>query len=201
MSVKRYQTLYPDSIFRAQIIFKNVAPSDDKWAEGVLCRDPGGTHFIVGGNGESYLMQPVYLDTLGMASGFRDGRSIRIFEGDIISVSRFSGICADESIEEMYAMYAEAGEGEFKKRTVFADVPDGADEEFNIKGVVFMNGGMFYVQYFSESDNCLTAAPLYPYFGYDMLPAGGMAVKVIGNIYDDEELYSQVLRISHDEMM
>ncbi len=200
MSVKRYKTLYPDSIFRAQIIFKNIAPSDEKWAEGVLCRDADGTHFIVGGNSDAYLMHPVYIDTLGMASGFKDGRSVRIFEGDIVSVSRFSGICADESIEEMHEMYAAGGE-EFKKRTVFADVPDGADEEFNIRGVVFMNGGMFYVQYFSESDNCLTAAPLYPYFGFDMLPAGGMAVKVIGNMYDDEELYSQVLRISHDEMM
>ena len=200
MSVKRYQTLYPDNIFRAQIIFKNIAPSDEKWAEGVLCRDPDGTHFIVGGKSDAYAMHPVYLDSLGMASGFKDGRGSRIFEGDIVSVSRFLGICADESIQEMYEMYSAGGE-EFQKRTVFADVPDGADEDFNIKGVVFMSGGMFYIQYFSESDNCLTAAPLHTYFGFDMLPAGGMAVKVIGNISAHEELYSQVLRLSHDETM
>ena len=47
MMLKRYHTIYPQNIFRAQIIFKNVAPSEDKWAEGVLCRDIDGRFSIV----------------------------------------------------------------------------------------------------------------------------------------------------------
>ena len=86
MMLKRYHTIYPQNIFRAQIIFKNVAPSEDKWAEGVLCRDIEGRFSIVNrkvGHGE-YALDSVYIDTLGLASGFKDGNEKDIFEGDII---------------------------------------------------------------------------------------------------------------------
>lgn len=196
MSLKRYHTLYPYSIFRAQIVFKNVAPPDDKWAEGVLCRDSEGTFSIIdrkAGEGV-YAMEPVFIDTLGLASGFLDGNKRDIFEGDIIRICRFSGgILPDNKPSEIVS---ENREDELPERTVFADIPEGAEQLSCLEGIVFMNGGVFFVQFFDETSKTLNAMPLYMFFGFDMLPAEGTAVKVIGNMYDDEELFAKTLRLS-----
>lgn len=193
MALKRYHTLYPDSIFRAQIIFKNVAPPEDKWAEGVLCRDPEGKIAIINrkaGEGK-YGMVPVFIDTLGLASGFNDGNKRDIFEGDIIRICRFSGGIMEEEPSEKIP---EEQEDALPPRRVFADTPTGAQVFSSLEGVVFMNGGAFYIQFFDETAGTLNAMPLYMFFGFDMLPAEGTAIKVIGNMYDDEELYSSALR-------
>ncbi len=195
MLLKRYHTIYPQNIFRAQIIFKNVAPSEDKWAEGVLCRDIEGKFSIVNrkvGHGE-YALDSVYIDTLGLASGFRDGNEKDIFEGDIIRICRFSGAAAET---ELPAPDGDDDE-ELPPRKVYADVPEGSEELSQLDGVVFMNGGMFFVQFYDEVSKCLNALPLYMFFGFDMLPAVGAAVKVIGNMYDDGELYSKTLNTNN----
>lgn len=196
MMLKRYHTIYPQNIFRAQIIFKNVAPSEDKWAEGVLCRDIEGRFSIVNrkvGHGE-YALDSVYIDTLGLASGFKDGNEKDIFEGDIIRICRF----ADAEAEMLPPAPAEDDE-ELPPRKVYADVPEGSEELSQLDGVVFMNGGMFFVQFYDEVSKCLNALPLYMFFGFDMLPAVGAAVKVIGNMYDDEELYSETLNLKNED--
>lgn len=195
LSLKRYQTLYPCSIFRAQIVFKNVAPPEDKWAEGVLCRDADGAFSIIdrkAGEGV-YAMEPVHIDTLGLASGFMDGNKRDIFEGDIIRICRFSGgvPTADKPSE-----IVSDTEDELPERTVYADIPEGGEELSRIEGVVFMNGGIFCVQFYDDASKTLNAMPLYMFFGFDMLPAEGAAVKVIGNMYDDEELFAKTLRLS-----
>ncbi|MGN0638535.1 MAG: hypothetical protein ACI4J0_09195 [Huintestinicola sp.] len=196
MSLKRYHTLYPYSIFRAQIVFKNVAPPDDKWAEGVLCRDPEGAFSIINRKaGEGvYALDPVFIDTLGMASGFMDGSKRDIFEGDIIRICRFSGGLT-ENVKPA-EIVSDEQEDELPERTVYADIPEEAEELSRIEGVVFMNGGTFCVQFYDEASKTLNAMPLYMFFGFDMLPAEGAAVKVIGNMYDDEELFAKTLRLS-----
>lgn len=196
MSLKRYHTLYPCSIFRAQIVFKNVAPPDDKWAEGVLCRDHEGNFSIINrkaGDGE-YALDPVFIDTLGLASGFKDGGKRDIFEGDIIRICRFFGgnISDNKPAENV----SEQQEDEMPERRVFADIPEGAEQLSCLEGVVFMNGGVFFIQFYDEASKALNALPLYMFFGFDMLPAEGAAVKVIGNMYDDEELFARTLRLS-----
>lgn len=195
MSLKRYHTLYPYSIFRAQIIFKNVAPSEDKWAEGVLCRDADGAFSIVDRKaGEGiYAMEPVEIDTLGMASGFMDGNKRDIFEGDLVRICRFSD--GEENDELSKIIFGEQ-EDELPERKVYADIPEGAKELSCLEGVVFMNGGVFCVQFYDDDSKTLNAMPLYMFFGFDMLPAEGAAVKVIGNMYDDEELFAKTLRLS-----
>lgn len=187
--------MYPDSIFRAQIIFKNVAPPEDKWAEGVLCRDADGAFSIVdrkAGEGV-YALEPVQIDTLGMASGFSDGNKRDIFEGDIIRICRFSGA---EEIDTAENVSSE--QEDIPMRKVYADIPEGEEELSRIEGVVFMNGGAFFVQFYDATAKTLNAVPLYMFFGFDMLPAAGTAVKVIGNMYDDEELFANTLRLSGD---
>ena len=195
MSVKRYHTLYPCSIFRARIVFKNIVPPDDKWAEGVLCRDSDGNFSIVNRKaGEGvYALSPVFVDTLGMASGFLDGGKRDIFEGDIIRICRFSGSMTDCF---MPPENDSREEEEMPERRVYADVPEGAEMISCFEGVVFMNGGLFYIQFYDDNSGALNAMPLYMFFGYDMLPAPGTAVKVIGNMYDDEELFAKTLRLS-----
>lgn len=197
MLLKRYHMIYPQNIFRAQIIFKNVAPSEDKWAEGVLCRDIKGKFSIVNrkvGHGE-YALDSVYIDTLGLASGFRDGNEKDIFEGDIIRICRFSGTAA----ETEFPVPDGDDDEELPPRKVYADVPEGSEELSQLDGVVFMNGGMFFVQFYDEVSKCLNALPLYMFFGFDMLPAVGTAVKVIGNMYDDGELYSETLNLKNED--
>lgn len=198
MSLKRYHTLYPDSIFRARIIFKNVAPPEDKWAEGVLCRDFEGNFSIVDRKaGECvYAMEPVFIDTLGLASGFMDGNKRDIFEGDIIRICRFSGGAPDT---DKPAEIVFDPEDELPERKAYADIPEGGEELSRIEGVVFMSGGVFCVQFYDEASKTLNAMPLYMFFGFDMLPAEGTAVKVIGNMYDDEELFAKTLRLSDNE--
>lgn len=195
MPLKRYHTLYPYSIFRAQIVFKNVAPPEDKWAEGVLCRDADGTFSIVdrkAGDGV-YAMEPVQIDTLGLASGFMDGNKRDIFEGDIIRICRFSD--GGENKKPVGVVSEETGD-ELPERNVYADIPEGAEELSQIEGVVFMNGGVFCVQFYDDASKTLNAMPLYMFFGFDMLPGEGAAVKVIGNMYDDEELFANTLRLT-----
>lgn len=196
MSLKRYHTIYPENIFRAQIIFKNVAPSDEKWAEGVLCRDIEGRFSIVNGKNShgKYELDPVYIDTLGLASGFLDGNEENIFEGDIIRIRRFSGNADEISIS---AGNEDAGELPFRR--FFADVPDGAEVLSQLDGVVFMSGGVFFVQFYDDTQGYLNAVPLYMFFGFDMLPAAGTAIKVIGNMYDDDELYSETLNLKNED--
>lgn len=190
MSLKRVHTLYPYSVFRAQIVYKNIAPPDEKWAEGVLCRDSQGNFSIINSKaGGGYAMCPIYLDTLGLASGFRDGDEADIFEGDIISICRFSG---DKAAPQAY--FTE--EGEPIEREVFADIPESCEKLSSFEGVVFMSGGVFFVQFFDDKTGNLNALPLYMFFGFDMLPADGAAVKVIGNMYDDEELFSKTLNLT-----
>lgn len=190
MSLKRYQTLYPYCIFRAKIIYKNVAVPDDAWAEGVLCHDFQGNFSIVNrkaGDG-TYSLCSIYLDTLGLACGFLDGNRSDIFEGDIIRIARFSGDVKGETVTD--------SEEDNDSRLYYADVPEGCEKLSSFDGVVFMNGGIFYVQHFDEESGMLTADPLYMFFGFDMLPADGTAVRVLGNIYEDEELYAKTLKLS-----
>ncbi|MCM1524410.1 MAG: hypothetical protein NC120_08140 [Ruminococcus sp.] len=205
MSLYRYRMVYPESIFRGIVISKNVAPPEDKWAEGALCRDENGNLLILDrkfGDG-AYGARSFYFDTLGLGSGFRDGNEKEIFEGDIISVSSFgfmhpmgddpdSG--TDESDESEPSSDEEDKQEE--KRRIYADVPQFAAVAFTVQGVVFMNGGSFYIQYFDESIGMLNSMPLFPFFGFDMLPAPNNAVKIVGNMYEDEELYSNTLRLA-----
>ncbi len=86
-------------------------------------------------------------------------------------------------------------EEEPEEREVFSEIPDDAVEVASVEGVVYMSEGMFYIQYFDKNTGCLSALPLYPYFFYDGLPAPFTAVKVEGNLYDDEDLYKQVLHL------
>ncbi|MCI7767156.1 MAG: hypothetical protein MSJ26_04135 [Oscillospiraceae bacterium] len=187
MSLKRFQPLYPYFIFRAQIVFKNVAPPDKPWAVGVLCRDFQGNYSIINKKSDdAYEMCPVCLDTLGLSSGFKDGLRSDIFEGDIVRICRFSA----EKIAELPVFDGN------ERRNIFADVPEGCEMLSSFDGVVFMSGGVFYVQFFDEASSALNAVPLYMFFGYDMLPEDGAAVRVIGNIYEDEELYAKTLHLS-----
>lgn len=214
MSLIRYQIMYPDCLFRARIIFKNVALPDDRWAEGALCINSTGSYSIINrkcGNG-AYSMNDIFIDTLGMASGFNDGLEKDIFEGDIIRIKRFAplpGTLPEEKSEEeqteednLFEPEGDIPEEENKEdgdeyvRRFYADVPEGYEAVSNLEGVVFMSEGVFYIQYFDFSCGTLSCVPLYMFFGYDMLPGENTAVKVIGNMYDDEELYSKVLGMS-----
>ncbi|MBQ5333770.1 MAG: hypothetical protein J6K92_11040 [Oscillospiraceae bacterium] len=188
MSLKRFQPLYPYFIFRAQIVFKNVAPPDDHWAVGVLCRDFQGNFSIINkkaGDG-AYEMCAISIDTLGLASGFKDGNRSDVFEGDIVRIRRFS----QNNGPELF------GKDDNERRIIYADVPEGCEMLSSLDGVVFMSGGIFYVQFFDEETGALNALPLYMFFGFDMLPVDGAAVRVIGNIYEDEELYAKTLHLS-----
>lgn len=187
MSLKRFQPLYPYFIFRAKIVFKNVAPPDKLWAVGVLCRDFQSNFSIINKKSDdAYEMCPIFLDTLGLASGFKDGNRSDIFEGDIVRICRFS----KDNMPELFV------NDDNERRIVFADVPEGCEKLSAFDGVVFMNSGIFYVQFFDEAAGALSAVPLYMFFGFDMLPEDGAAVRVIGNIYEDEELYAKTLHLS-----
>lgn len=213
MSVERFRIIYPDFVFRAAVNYKNVAPAEDKWAEGVLCIDDKGKFYILNrktGNG-SYGCTNIFLDTLGLASGFLSGDRKDIFEGDIIRISGFVQPCPEPFCDEngeiivppvfRYDAFYGADDGEEQyEREVFSEPPLGCEETFSFEGVVFMSGGIFYVQFFDAASCSLNAVPLYMYFGPDMLPAYGVSVKTEGNLYDDEELYSRVLGLSDIEI-
>lgn len=215
MPVQHFRMLYPDCVFRAVINSRNVAPPEDPWAEGSLCIDNNGVvHMINRKLGEDrYYMAEVELDTLGLDSHFCDGDKHDIFEGDIIEISAF--IPAENAAEpqpeehetdindysgflEMnFGEETEAEEEKLPEREVFSEVPEGAEIVYKISGAVFLSNGMFYIQYFDEQLGCLNAQPLYPYFFYDMLPASNTAVKVIGNLYDNNDLFEEVLRLKN----
>ncbi len=214
MSMPRYQIIYPDCLFRGIINSKNVAPPDDKWAEGSMCRNDKGALFIINrkaGDGV-YGFAEIYLDTLGLCSGFADGEHKDIFEGDIVKVSQFERTVpmpqepADEEAGEELSDTSEGfteidfgsaeEEEEIPKREIFADVPIDADVKFSVEGVVYMSGGVFYIQFFDAQSGMLSAMPLAMFFGYDGLPAQNTAVRITGNMYDDEGLYSTVLNLS-----
>lgn len=210
MSVPRYQIIYPEYLFRGIVNSKNVAPPDDHWAEGVICRDDSGKLFIINRKaGEGvYGLAEIYTDTLGVSGGFKDGGRHDIFEGDIVRISGFvrgdaendrtDGEDTANAYPDGFAPkgFGEDEEPEIPEREVFEDVPDGAQAVSELKGVVFMSGGIFYVQFYDEISCTLSAVPLYMYFGCDMLPAENTAVKIIGNLYDDEELYADVLHLN-----
>ena len=208
VSLSRFQPVCSEYMFRAQLFIKNVAPPEDIWAEGGLFRDDMGRIVILNrkaGDGV-YALAEVDLDTLGACSGYKDGCEKDIFEGDIIRISHFrrelppmetpenqeEAPAADEFVPEDF------GENELPriKREIFSEMPEGAEEVFTFCGVVFLSGNVFCVQFFDENTGMLGSAPLYMYFGFDGLPAEGAAVKVIGNLYDDEQLYSDVLHLN-----
>lgn len=195
-------------MFRAQIFTKNVAPPEDIWAEGGLFRDDKGKILILdrkAGDGV-YAFSEIDLDTLGACSGYKDGCEKDIFEGDIIRISHFRRELPptetpekqEEAPREDEFIPDDYGENESLKikREIFSEVPEGAEEIFTFCGVVFLSGNVFCVQFFDENMGMLSSAPLYMYFGFDGLPAEGAAVKVIGNLYEDEQLYSEVLHLS-----
>lgn len=215
MPVQHFRMLYPDCIFRAVINSRNVAPPDDPWAEGSLCIDNNGVvHMINRKLGEDrYYLSEIELDTLGLDSNFCDGDKHDIFEGDIIEITSFtpSENASEPQTEDHYTdindyrsflemnFGAETEEEEDKlpEREVFSEVPKGAKILNKISGAVFLSNGMFCIQYFDEQLGCLNAQPLYPYFFYDMLPAPNTAVKVIGNQYDNKDLFEEVLRLKN----
>lgn len=202
----RFKDMFPGRIFRAQIFSKNVAPLEDKWAEGFLFRsDEGAVIMLNRKAGEGvYGFVNIDLDTLGAASGFFDGCKKDIFEGDILSISCFNRenepqmpppvTTTEEEPEDGFVPdnFGVSEEPEYK-REYYSDTPEDAEELFSLKGVVFLSGDMFGIQFFDENTGALSALPLYPYFSCDAFPSPCCAVKVIGNMYDDEELYSQVL--------
>lgn len=218
MSMIRYQMLYPDCAFRANVYSKNIAPPEDKWAEGALCRDPNGILYIIdrkAGEG-TYSLAEIDPSTLGLSSCFMDGNKHEIFEGDIIEAVVFVPTENDETEEpepepeqplDDYTAFLSPDlskdkpepeeEDEDEERPIFTEAPEGAEITFTIKGVAFMSGGMFYLQYFDENMGCLNAVPLYGYFLYDMLPAPNTAVKILGNLYDNEDVYNEVLHLNY----
>lgn len=209
MSVQRYQIIYPNCLFRAKIFSKNVAPPEDDWAEGALC-SCGGEIFIINrrkGEG-SYGLDSIHMDTLGLASGFRDGNKTDIFEGDIIRITRYVPVQMNEEYPQdaeqeencdpsaFHESFDDDEEEEFKEREVSPDVPEGAEVIMTVDGIVFMCNSVFYIQYFDEQMQMLASMPLGMFFGYDMLPAYDAAVKVVGNIYDNEDEYAKICRLS-----
>lgn len=215
MPVQHFRMLYPDCVFRAVINSRNVAPPEDPWAEGSLCIDNYGVvHMINRKLGEDrYYMTEIELDTLGMDSFFCDGEKHDIFEGDIIEITAFSPAenapeakpAENDADLNDYSGFLEMSFGteteeeKLPEREVFSEVPEGAEILYKVSGAVFMSGGMFYLQYFDETCSCLNAQPLYPYFFYDMLPAPNTAVKVIGNLYDNEDVFEEVLRLNNEQ--
>lgn len=213
MSAERYRIIYPGCVFRAAVNYKNLVPPEDKWAEGALCLNDKGRYYILdrkAGSG-GYGCADIFLDTLGLASGFLDGNRNDIFEGDILKITGFVPQCPEPVPDEngeitvppvfrYECFYGEDEEEEEKQeREVFSEPPADCEETFSFEGVVFMSGGVFYLQYFDRESCSLNAVPLYLYFGPDMLPAYATAVQTEGNIYDDEELYSRVLGFSSAE--
>lgn len=193
MSVLRFRVMYPDNIFRAVIDIKNVAPPDDLWAEGVLCTDGIGNMYILNRKaGEGvYGCCAVDMQTLGLSSNYKDGGRREIFEGDIITVERF---VTDEPF--LYPEYDDDGELIIPEREVYEYAPLGNDSLMKISGVVFMSGGVFYIQFYDENINALNAVPLYMFFSYDGLPLPDTAVCVTGNMYDNEDEYCRALRLN-----
>lgn len=217
MSLQRYRIIYPDCLFRAVKSFKNIEPPEDMWAEGSICVNERGELFIINRRqGEGvYGFTGFEWDTLGLWSGLSDGNRTDIFEGDILKIVQFASSepKSDEEGEEeeenpfsefvpdtFTPMFEEGDEEEPKERTVYADIPEDAEETSSVEGVVYMSGNMFWLQYFDETAGCLSALPLYPYFGFDGLPAPFTAVKICGNLYDDEGLYKEVLHLSDTGM-
>lgn len=213
MALQKYRILYPDCLFRAVIRCKNIAPPEDKWAEGAICQSENGELFIINRRvGEGvYGFAGYDPETLGLDSCFLDGNKADIFEGDIIRITSFVPPAAadDEDEQEddenelsgfsgfVAETFGAADEDEQpQERDVFADIPDGAQELSTVSGVVYMNGGAFYLQYYDEGTGCLNALPLALYFMWDNLPAPGIAVKLLGNLYDNEDLYAQVLHLA-----
>ncbi len=222
MSLLRFQIIYPNCMFRAVINSKNIAPPEDKWAEGALCCDDRGLFYILnrkaGNNSEisKYSCCYIDLDTLGLYSGLSDGSKHNIFEGDILKITCFRPIeecekepeetdSEDEDIEDPFAINdlfvpesfeKEDGSCDSEERTVYDEVPENCEELFTLEGVVFMYSDAFYIQFFDENMGMLNALPLYIYFSLDGLPYENTAVKVTGNIYDNEELYKRILRLN-----
>ncbi|MGN0642840.1 MAG: hypothetical protein ACI4JJ_06810 [Huintestinicola sp.] len=207
----RLQALYPGYIFRAVADCKNIAPRDDMWSEGSLFRDDHGNLLIINrkkGDGV-YSQDYIRPDTLGMSSGFTccDGREI--FEGDIVRIRRFTkteslgGFPTADSVLDSMGINDEEYESEPLRgsdgRIIHSEIPTGYEAAFKVKGVVFLQNGMFYIQYFDKNLNMLTCMPLYIFFGYDALPGDDVVAEVIGNIYDNTELYEKVLHITHSE--
>lgn len=194
MSVSRIRTLYSENIFRAQIVCKNVAPPDDKWAEGVLCTDDNGTFYILNrkaGDGV-YDCCEVDISFIGLSSGFSDGEGLDIFEGDIVSVDFFETdeVLANPELDEN-------GEWVIPERETYIYAPEYEKTIRTICGVAFMSGGVFYIQYFDEDAQMLTAMPLHMLYAYDGKPVPGCAVRIEGNVYDNDELYKQTLKIQN----
>ncbi|MGN0666052.1 MAG: YopX family protein [Huintestinicola sp.] len=190
----RLHPLYPGFIFRAAIDFKNVALKADKWAEGPLFRDDLGHIFIFNnkaGNG-TYTQDPILTETLGMGSGFCDCNEKEIFEGDIVRFKRFVRPDADVVTED-------------DERAIYDEVPEGCPILASIEGVAFLQGGVFFVQYYSEELGFLTCLPMGMFFAPDGHPAEDVVANVAGNIYDNEILYEKVLHLhnseSHADMM
>lgn len=212
MSSERYRIIYPGCVFRAAVNYKNVAPPEDKWAEGALCLSDKGRYYILdrkAGSG-GYGCADIFLDTLGLASGFLDGNKKDIFEGDILKITGFIPPCPEPAPDRSGEItvppvfryenfYGGDGEEKNEEREVFAEPPTDCETVYSFEGVVFMSGGVFWLQYFDRESCSLNAVPLYLYFGSDMLPAYGTAVQTEGNLYDDEELYSRVLGFSSAE--
>ncbi|MCM1579614.1 MAG: hypothetical protein NC078_12540 [Ruminococcus sp.] len=214
MSLQRYRIIYPDCLFRALKTCKNVEPPEDMWAEGAVCITEQGVKYIINrreGDGK-YGFSEFQPDTLGMWSGFSDGNKTDIFEGDILKITCFVPAASEEEEEDdakesgdpfSYfipdtfnpAFPDEDSEEEPEEREVFAEPPEDAEETGTVEGVVYMSEGVFYLQYFDENSGCLSALPLSGYFFYDGLPAPGVAANVEGNLYDNEDLYKQVLHL------
>lgn len=214
LSLPRYRIIYPDCLFRGVKSCKNVKPPEDKWAEGAICLTENREFYIINrrqGDGV-YGFTQFEWDTLGMCSGLADGEHRDIFEGDILKITRFIPLKTETEEEkkvedEVFPGYAEDvfmpmfgdedddEETPPKEREVFAEPPEGAEVTDCIEGVVYMSGGGFFIQYFDENAGGLSCLPLPGYFGFDGLPLPDTAVKVTGNLYDDEELYAQVLHL------
>lgn len=214
-SLPRYRIIYPDCLFRGVKSCKNVEPPEDKWAEGVVCLSEHGEYYIINrrqGKGVYGFTQFLW-DTLGLWSGLSDGEHTDIFEGDILKICRFTPVSPEKVGEEkaktddpfsdfqadVFTPMFDEESDEPEEREVFADVPEGALETACVEGVVYMSGGVFYLQYFDENTGGLSCLPLSMYFGFDGLPAPLTAVRVTGNLYDDEELYAKVLHLSVNE--
>ncbi len=213
MSLQRYRIIYPDCLFRALKTYKNIEPPEDMWAEGAICAGERGEMYIINrrqGDGV-YGFTEFQWDTLGLWSGFADGERTDIFEGDIVKIIQFAPAAPEQAASEEaeeenpFSEYVpdtftpffkeDDEEDEPEEREIYSEVPKDSVEVASVEGVVYMSEGMFYVQYFDENMGCLSALPLYPYFFYDGLPAPFTAVKVEGNLYDDEDLYKQVLHL------
>ncbi len=188
-----YKIIYPQYIFRGMVCEKNIAVEENTWTEGAMCLCKDSILRIIDRKDETgHRLYSIDMNTLGAGAGYKDGSGRDIFEGDIIRVKRFEPTPEELEMPEFNEENTDEEIAAFR-RTVYDDIPDGAELISETQGIVFLSGNCFFMQYRDAQAGVLTAEPFYSIFGYDMLSHPGTAVKIIGNIYENEDIYTGII--------